>query len=497
MKKIFLFLFLLIAGQSFADEFKINNFVYNPNSQIATRYPRMDQNNQACALLLIETRLRDIVFESDQAIIGDIRLKQGKFYLYIPANATKLILKKEGFDTKVYEFDASLRSSGVYDLILGSIITEKAIVEEVVEKEEIKKETVVEKAIVIPDPPKKEVEITPPPIVEEKKQEEIIKEAEKPKAETLKEEAKTKAEEITKTEPPLESPTKEIEKIEEEVKPVEQAAEHKEEVVEEIPVEDLMLVNEIELKTAPEIENMVYVQGGCFNMGSHFGDKDELPVHKVCVDDFYIGKYEVSLKEYTAFLNAIACNADGKKDNLKYVSIGTKIQYENGAFIYDPKDEDLPATTITWYGAKAYAEWAGGRLPTEAEWEYAARGGLKMKQTAYAGSDSIYDIAMYAENSGNRPQAIGSKAANELGVFDMSGNAWEWVSDLYHKEYYAKSPETNPTGSPFGQMHVLRGGSFGDKASDCRVANRHKFMPANSFYFFGFRIAKSIANTNE
>lgn len=501
MKKIFLFLLLLITGHLFADEFKINNFNYNPNSQIATRYPRMDQNNQACALILIETRLRDIVFESDQAIIGDIRLKQGKFYLYIPANATKLILKKEGFETKVYEFDATLRSSGVYDLILGSIITEEAIVEGVVEKEEVKKETAVEKVIVIPDPPKeevkKEVEITPPPQVEEKKQEKIIKEAEKPKTETLKEEAKTKAEESTKTEPPLESPKKEIKTIKEEVIQEEQVPEPKEEVVEEIPAEDIMFINEIELKTAPEIENMVYVQGGCFNMGSHFGGKDELPVHKVCVDDFYIGKYEVSLKEYTAFLNAIACNADGKKDNVKYIAIGTKIQFENGAFIYDPKDENLPATTITWYGAKAYAEWAGGRLPTEAEWEFAARGGLKMKPTTYAGSDSIYDVAMYAENSGNRPQTIGSKTANELGIFDMSGNAWEWVEDMYNNSYYAKSPEKNPTGSPFGQMHVLRGGSFGDKASDCRVANRHKFMPANSFYFFGFRIAKSIAKTNE
>lgn len=502
MKNIFLLLFLSFIGQTFADEFKVNSFTYNPNSQIAVRYPRLDQNNQTCALILIETRLRDIVFETNQAIVGDIRLKQGKFYLYVPSTVTSLKFTKEGFDDYEYTLPISLRSSGVYDLSLGAIITEKPI-EEIAAV--VKEETP-------PPTPKQEslkVEEEVPVQVEEKKPEPQAKPKETVRAEKLPEEKPiVEQKEVLNKEDSVPVAKEKIEEtvISPEPKPEETIKEKNpepaiQEVVEEepeVPVEDIMFVNDIPLKEAPEhIENMVYVQGGCFNMGSHFGSKDELPVHKVCVDDFYIGKYEVTLEEYTKFLNGIACNPDGTKDNQKLISVGTKIMYENDIFVFDPKDAKLPATTVTWYGAKAYAEWADGRLPTEAEWEFAARGGLKMKPTAYAGSDSIYDVSMYAKNSGNRIHDVGSKAANELGIFDMSGNAYEWVEDMYNKEYYKKSPEKNPQGSPFGQLHILRGGSFGHKAADCRVANRQKYTPANSMYFFGFRIAKSIPKTEE
>jgi len=474
MKKIFFLLFLSIAGQAFANEFKVKFFTYNPNSQIAVRYSRLDQNNQACALVLIETRLRGIVFEADQAVVGDIRLKQGKFYLYIPSSTTTLKFSKDGFETLEYSLPLTLRSSGVYDLNLDAIITKKPVKEVAVvaqEEKQTPKEVVVSETVAEKNIPEEKKEI-------------VIKEESAPveKQEIV---AVVKTPEPKQEEAPAEKTPEPVLK----------------EVIEEapeVPVEDIMLINDIPLKAAPEqIENMIFVQGGCFNMGSHFGSKDELPVHKVCLDDYYIGKYEVTIEEYTEFLNGIACNPDGTKDNQKLVSIGTKIQYENSIFIYDPKDAKLPATTVSWYGAKAYAEWAEGRLPTEAEWEFAARGGLKMRATTYAGSDSIYDVSMYAKSSGNRPHNVGSKAANELGIFDMSGNAYEWVEDMYHKEYYKKSPEKNPQGSPYGQTRVMRGGSFGDKDADCRVANRHKYTPANSMYFFGFRIAKSIPSTEE
>ncbi len=501
MKKFFLLLLLIITVQSFADEFKVKSFTYNPNSQIAKRYPRLDQNNQVCALVLIETRLRGVIFEADQAIVGDIRLKQGKFYLYIPTSVTTLKFSKDGFDTFEYNLPLNLRSSGVYDLNLDGIITEKPVEEiAIVVQEETPPPTPV------PEQPKAEEKIAVK--VEEKTPDSEVKPKEVAASKPIsKEETPLEEKEILVKEEPVkvekqdvEEAVKTPESIKEEILKEKKPEPVIKEVIEEIPevpVEDIMLVNDIPLKTAPEIENMIYVQGGCFNMGSHFGSKDELPVHKVCLDDFYIGKYEVTIEEYTEFLNGIACNPDGIKDNQKLVSIGTKIKYENGIFVFDLKHAKLPAETITWYGAKAYAEWAGGRLPTEAEWEFAARGGLKMKHTLYAGSDSIYDISMYARNSGNRAHNVGSKAANELGIFDMSGNAYEWVEDRYHKEYYKKSPEENPQGSPYGQLRVMRGGSFGAKASDCRVANRYKYMPANSMYFFGFRIAKSIPKTEE
>ncbi len=518
MKNIFLFLFLLIIGQTYADKFEVTYFANNPYSQIANRYPRLDQNQQTCAIVLVETQARNIIFKADQEIVGDIRLKQGKFYVYVPASTTRLEISAKGFEDFSYSIPLNLRSAGVYDLKLKAIITVKPENQptEIIPPKEEKKVLKIEQKEKKPEKAPQKEEQKTIKIQTEKQQtpvQEVKKESTKPVSKQ-EQDIKKVDEQSAKLSSSIqkesevavkETPTKETaktQKTEQEVIDQKMTTETKpkEEVVleaKEEPTEDVVFVNNEEVRTAPEIEGMVFVQGGCFNMGSHFGNANELPVHKVCLDDFYIGKYEVRIKEYVAFLNAIGCNPDGKKDNQKYISIGLKIKYNGSQFTFEDKDANLPATTVSWYGAKAYAEWAGGRLPTEAEWEYAARGGLKMKQTLYAGSDSIYDVAMYAQSSGNHLQPVGKKAPNELGIYDMSGNAYEWVADLYHPSYYAKSPEKNPQGSPFGKTRILRGGSFGDKASDCRVSFRHKFTPANSFYFFGFRIAKSIPTENK
>jgi formylglycine-generating enzyme required for sulfatase activity len=481
MKKTILFLLLLVAINSFADEFIIKNFGYNANSQIAIRSPRYDQNNQACALILIETQLRDLVFTTDQSIIGNIELKQGKYFIYIPTNTKNIKISKPGFSNLDYSIGLSLRPSSVYDLQLDAILVEKPVSEAVAEPVVPNPEPSIEKQTIVSVPKNIPTEVKPEVKVE--KAEEERKEVEQaPQVAISKtENVLVEPEEISKTESP---------KAIEEKKQTEKIAEIPKEIV-----ADTMLINNIVLREAPKIAKMIFVQGGCFNMGSHFGSPDELPIHKVCLDDYYIGQNEVTQKEYIAFLNAIACPPDGIKDNQKLISIGTAIKYSENQFVCDPKDEQLPATTVSWYGARAYAEWAGMRLPTEAEWEFAARGGLKMKNTRYPGNDSIYEVALYSKNSGNRPHQIGSKLPNELGIYDMAGNVYEWVEDLYHESYYQKSPEKNPAGSPFGTTRVLRGGSFGDKAEDCRVANRHKFTPANSFYFFGFRLAKSLEPT--
>lgn len=122
MKKIILIALLVITGQIFANEFKVNLFTLNPDSKIAIRYPRLDQNKQACALILIETKLRDIVFSSDQTIIGDIQLRQGRYYLYVPASTTTLKFSKEGFDVLEYKLPVSLKSSGTYTLTLDGVL---------------------------------------------------------------------------------------------------------------------------------------------------------------------------------------------------------------------------------------------------------------------------------------------------------------------------------------------------------------------------------------
>lgn len=127
MKKIFLLTLIILTGQLFAVEFKVSHFSYRPDSKIASRYPRLDQNKQACALILIDTKLRDIIFEADQAIVGDIQLRQGRFYIYVPASTTILKFSKSGYDVLEYKLPLSLRSSGVYILNLDAVILDTPV----------------------------------------------------------------------------------------------------------------------------------------------------------------------------------------------------------------------------------------------------------------------------------------------------------------------------------------------------------------------------------
>ena len=127
------------------------------------------------------------------------------------------------------------------------------------------------------------------------------------------------------------------------------------------------------------------------------------------------------------------------------------------------------------------------RMPTEAEWEFAARGGNKSKGYTYSGSNTIGDVAWYADNSSSMTHAVKTKAANELGIYDMSGNVYEWCSDWYGS--YSSSAQTDPTGPTTGTYRVYRGGSWGNYATGCRCANRNYFTPSNQSYNVGFRLA--------
>ena len=130
------------------------------------------------------------------------------------------------------------------------------------------------------------------------------------------------------------------------------------------------------------------------------------------------------------------------------------------------------------------------RLPTEAEWEFAARGGNKSRGYKYAGSNNIADVAWYLSNSGYKTRPVGQKSPNELGLYDMSGNVWEWCQDRYGG--YSSSAKTNPTGSSTGSFRVIRGGSWDSDPQDCRVANRYNFGPGIRYYgLVGFRLART------
>ncbi|HNT05228.1 MAG TPA: SUMF1/EgtB/PvdO family nonheme iron enzyme [Anaerolineae bacterium] len=151
---------------------------------------------------------------------------------------------------------------------------------------------------------------------------------------------------------------------------------------------------------------------------------------------------------------------------------------------------DQPVVGVSWYEAEAYAKWAGGRLPTEAEWEAAARGGPRSRGYTYAGSNDLGSVAWYRDNSGGVAHAVKGKAPNELGLYDMSGNVWEWVADCYDQNYYSSTPGRNPPDPTSGSDRVLRGGSWGNYPTYVRCAFRYGFGPGYRFSSVGFRVAQ-------
>ena len=217
---------------------------------------------------------------------------------------------------------------------------------------------------------------------------------------------------------------------------------------------------------------MVFVQGGTFQMGSTDGENDEQPVHTVRVDDFYIGKYEVTQAQWRAVMGA-------DPPELKFKGC-----------------DNCPVESVSWNDVQTFIrklnEKTGKRyrLPTEAEWEYAARGGKKSRGYKYAGSNDPDEVAWHNGNSGSKTHPVGRKKPNELGLYDMSGNVWEWCRDWYDKDYYKNSPGNNPKGPSSGSYRVLRGGSWYSLPQLCRVANRDWVNPWLRGVNYGFRLAQ-------
>ncbi len=248
-------------------------------------------------------------------------------------------------------------------------------------------------------------------------------------------------------------------------------------------------------------KGMIFVEKGSFIMGDTWGDGDskEKPIHKVTFTyDFYINKYQTTFDEYDAF-----CDATGKSK---------------------PDDEgwgrgSKPVINVSWWDAIDYCNWlsekeklpkaydnngnlldkngrvttdiakvVGYRLLTEAEWEYAARGGNKSKWYKYAGSNNVNDVVWYFADE---TQEVGKKAPNELGIYDMSGNVWELCSDGYDIWYYGKSPTTNPYNNS-GSSRVYRGGHWSIGMEDVRVAFRGKLSPTDTYKRLGFRICRTV-----
>ena len=199
---------------------------------------------------------------------------------------------------------------------------------------------------------------------------------------------------------------------------------------------------------------MVYVKGGTFTMGATAEQgsdayDNEKPVHSVTLSDYYIGKYEVTQAQWKAIMGSSQSIWEG---------------------------DNLPVGNVSWNDIQEFITRLNAqtgkrfRLPTEAEWEYAARGGNKSKGYKYSGSNNVDDVAWYFDNSSLETHPVGQKSPNELGIYDMSGNVMEWCQDCYGS--YGSSSQTNPTGPNSGSDRVLRGGGCYDSARFCRVSDR-------------------------
>lgn len=226
----------------------------------------------------------------------------------------------------------------------------------------------------------------------------------------------------------------------------------------------------------------IKVEGGEFWMGDAQQDSIGIiiPTHCVKINSFFITKYEISRGEYLKF-----CNETGRKMPIDvYPEEG-----DSGFALF------RPISNVTWYDAVAYCKWVGGRLPTEAEWEFAARGGVKSKNYLYAGSNNIDSVAWYGKNTRDDKSHpvihyCGMNMPNELGIYDMTGNVREWCQDWFDQNYYKNSPKKNPKGPLNGKEKVIRGCYFNADEYECMIVNRFKMLPSNFDFVTGFRVVK-------
>ncbi len=213
-------------------------------------------------------------------------------------------------------------------------------------------------------------------------------------------------------------------------------------------------------------EGMVYVDGGEYTRIGIDDAKKEKTEHNVAIGSFLMDKTEVTQRQYRHVMGRFASDYTGCME--------------------------CPVENISWFDAMDYAGKIGKRLPTEAEWEYAARGGAKAKTNhLYSGSNNINEVAWYLSNTDSK-QPVGKKKPNSIGLYDMSGNVWEWCSDWFHDDYFQIATSNNPQGPDYGTEKVVRGGSWFSNDVFCNVSRRYKLKPDYRDTNFGFRCVKDL-----
>ena len=241
---------------------------------------------------------------------------------------------------------------------------------------------------------------------------------------------------------------------------------------------------------------LVKIRAGSFTMGSESGKSNEKPLHKVTINyDFAIGKYEVTIGEYKK------CVADGGCKNFEWLEEGNSYNINTGTKDYYKKmclKDSCPAIGVSWYNAKSYTQWLSQktgekyRLPTEAEWEFAARAGTETKWSFGNNPNNLKQYAWYSENSNTNTHVVGTKKANPWGIYDIHGNVWEWCEDWYVGSYNLTPKDGNANVQGNKDSKVLRSGSWGESASYIRSVNRGRNIPSVRSLTYGFRLQRTL-----
>jgi formylglycine-generating enzyme len=270
--------------------------------------------------------------------------------------------------------------------------------------------------------------------------------------------------------------------------------------------------------TSKSPPGMVLIPAGSFMMGDDNGQDMEKPVHEVVLDAFYMDIHEVTIEEFREFVDATDYITDAEKNNAGYTWTGEGYETRPGInWRHDPmgdpqgpETDKHPVTQLSWNDATAYAKWAGKRLPTEAEWEYAARGGSAGYRYAW-GNDPLGEEVVANVSDENLIKVVttwpytegyddgyifsapvGSFAPNSLGLYDTEGNAWEWCEDYFDAEYYSRSPKNNPVNDVANERRVMRGNSWDARPGMMRLSRRTSDVQSNTYVDTGFRCVKDV-----
>ena len=462
MRKILLsfFLFFAAISSTLAQKLTVESFKLAGSDLTAQTQPRKDLNYRNCALIKVGIGLQGVQFEG--GIMGNVENKTGEYWVYMPQGNRQLKVKHANYAPVMVTFAdygvEKLESNRTYELIITA-----SGGTQVAQKQRLTIRYSPSSATVLVDNKMVKgtngVAQTTLPVGQHSyivacdgydSEEGMVKlKASTPSnlQITLSKEAvaiqqSTVSQPVVAQEPVAQTPVTNVDNI-------------------SIPVKDGISID------------MVRVEAGTFTMGATAEMKDpydwEKPIHQVTLtNDYYIGKYEVTQALWQAVM-------------------GNNRSYFNG--------DNLPVEKVSWKDCQKFLSKLNRitgktfRLPTEAEWEYAVRGGKKSRGYQYSGSNNLSDVAWYGENSGGKTHAVGTKQPNELGIYDMTGNVWEWCQDWYEK--YSSSSQVNPTGANSGSYRVFRGGSWFNDVRVCRLSCRCDNGPDFRNFDIGLRLVLS------